>query len=157
MTCLYTQLFVRVEQVHTTATTWLRWTEPLPDRDFLRAFSVMDRVIQQNEPRFIAVWVGSVVALGAAVLLGIGALGGADRLLLIGAAGVYLLGVQLPTVAINVPLNNRLQALDLDGLDTAVLRTEREAFEGRWNRWNAIRTVFACVSVVALLALTVSA
>jgi len=98
-----------------------------------------------------------LVALGAAVLLGIGALGGADRLLLIGAAGVYLLGVQLPTVAINVPLNNRLQALDLDDLDTAVLRTEREAFEGRWNRWNAIRTVVACVSVVALLALTVSA
>jgi uncharacterized membrane protein len=129
----------------------------LPDRDFLRAFSVMDRVIQQNEPRFLAVWVGSVVALGAAVILGISALGGVDRMLLLGAAGVYLLGVQLPTIAINVPLNNRLQALDLDDLDTAGLRTEREAFEGRWNRWNAIRTVFACVSVVALLALTVNA
>jgi uncharacterized membrane protein len=91
------------------------------------------------------------------VLLGIGALSGVDRMLLLGAAAVYLLGVQLPTIAINVPLNNRLQALDLDDLDTAGLRTEREAFEGRWNRWNAIRTVFACVSVVALLALTVNA
>lgn len=125
----------------------------LPDRDFLRAFSVMDRVIQQNEPRFLAVWVGSVVALVAAVLLGIGALGGTDRMLLIGAAAVYFLGVQLPTIAINIPLNNRLQALDLDDMDAAALRAERAAFEGRWNRWNAIRTVFACVSVIALLIL----
>ena len=129
----------------------------LPDRDFLRAFSAMDRVIQQNEPRFLAVWVGSVVALVGAVLLGIGALGGVDRMLLIGAAAVYLLGVQFPTIAINVPLNNRLQALDLDDLDAAGLRAEREAFEGRWNRWNAIRTVFACVSVIALLLLTANA
>lgn len=123
----------------------------LPDRDFLRAFKVMDRIIQQNEPRFLIVWVGSAVALVAAVLLGIGALGRGEQTVLFGAAAIYLLGVQLPTIAINVPLNNRLQALDLDNLCMAALRAEREAFEGRWNTWNAIRAVFACVSAIALL------
>jgi uncharacterized membrane protein len=125
----------------------------LPDRDFLRAFTVMDRVIQENEPRFFLVWVGSVVALVAAVILGIGALSGVDRLLLVGAAAVYLLGVQGPTVLVNVPLNNRLQALDLDDLDAAALRSEREAFERRWTSWNAVRTVFACISTGGLLVL----
>jgi len=123
----------------------------LPDRDFLRAFMVMDRVIQRNEPRFLVVWVGAVVTLVAAVLLGLGALGGADRMLLIGATAVYLLGVQAPTIAINVPLNNQLQALDLDELDDAALHAARDAFEGRWTSWNTVRTAFACVSVVALL------
>lgn len=126
----------------------------LPDRDFLRAFTVMDRVIQQNEPRFVLVWVGSVLSLIVALLTGGGALAGIERLLLIGAVTVYLLCVQLPTIVVNIPLNNRLQALDLEGLDAAALRATRDAFEERWNRWNAFRTVFAGLSAFALLLLS---
>lgn len=92
----------------------------------------------------------------AALLVGVGTLAGTERLILIGAAAVYLLCVQLPTIAVNVPLNNRLQALDLDALDAAALRAARDAFEGRWNRWNAFRTVFAGISVIALLVLIVN-
>lgn len=125
----------------------------LPDRDFLRAFKGMDRVIQQNDPRFLVVWVGSAVALLAAIPLNVGALGGTGTLLLIGAAAAYLLGVQVPTAVVNVPLNNRLQLLDLDSLDAGALRAEREAFEGRWVYWNAVRTAFACISTAALLVL----
>ena len=123
----------------------------LPDRDFLRAFMGMDRVIQRNEPRFLVVWLGSAVALVAAVLLGVGILDGADRMMLLGAAVVHLLGVQVPTVVVNVPLNNQLQTLDLDELDAAALQAARDAFEGRWTYWNAVRTVFACISAVVLL------
>ena len=125
----------------------------LPDRDFLCAFQVMDRVIQQNDPRFLVVWVGSVVALVAAVLLGFGALEGALWFVLLGVTVAYLLGVQLPTAVVNVPLNNRLQALDLDALDPAALRASREEFEGRWTRWNTFRTVFAGLSTASLLIL----
>lgn len=128
----------------------------LPDRDFLLAFKVMDRVIQQNDPRFLVVWGGSVVTLLAAVLLGFGTLADTNRLMLIGAASVYLLCVQLPTLVVNVPLNNRLQALDLDNLEEAALRAARDAFEERWIYWNTFRTVFACVSTVALLVLLLS-
>ena len=73
----------------------------LNDREFIQAFQVMDRVIQNNQPIFLFVWVGSVVALIASVVLGIGQLDGAGRLLIIFAALAYLLGVQLPTVTIN--------------------------------------------------------
>jgi uncharacterized membrane protein len=35
----------------------------LGDRDFLQSFKVMDRVIQNNQPIFIFVWLGSAVIL----------------------------------------------------------------------------------------------
>ena len=40
----------------------------LSDREFIRAFQVMDGVIQDRQPLFVVVWVGSVVALVAARL-----------------------------------------------------------------------------------------
>lgn len=52
----------------------------LNDREFIRAFQVMDRVIQNNQPLFALVWVGSVVALGTSAVLGIGQLDGAGLL-----------------------------------------------------------------------------
>ena len=80
----------------------------LDDGGFIRAFQVIDRVIQNSQPLFVLVWVGSVLSLIAATVLGFGALGGADRLLLIVAVLLYLLCGQLPTVTINIPLNNEL-------------------------------------------------
>ncbi|ARA92561.1 MAG: DUF1772 domain-containing protein [Bacteroidetes bacterium] len=127
----------------------------LPDREFLRAFAVMDRVIQQNDPRFLVVWAGSVVALLVSVWLGMGHLEGLPRLLLVGTAVVYLLGVQGPTIAVNVPLNNRLQQLDLGALDAPALASARSDFEGRWVFWNTFRTFIACGCVVALLVVLV--
>lgn len=80
----------------------------LNDREFIRAFQVIDGVIQNNQPLFVAVWMGSVVAAVAAAVLGFGQLDGTQRLLLISAPLVYILGVQWSTFTINVPLNNRL-------------------------------------------------
>ena len=68
----------------------------LHDREFIRAFQVIDRVIQDNQPIFMLVWVGSIVVLVISILLGIG------RMLMISAALVYILGVQLPTITINM-------------------------------------------------------
>lgn len=125
----------------------------LGDRDFLRAFQVMDGVIQRNQPLFMLVWVGSVVALLVTAVLGLWWLAGVERLLLLLAAAVYLFGVQLPTGVVNVPLNNRLQARDLDSLSEAQLREARADFEGRWMRWNTIRTVLAILASGLLLGL----
>lgn len=123
----------------------------LDDRDFLRAFRAIDRVIQNNDPVFMLVWAGSVVALVAAALLGVTATSGTERVLLLTAAALYLLGVQLPTVAINIPLNNRLQVLAVDGLSPADSATARADFEPRWNRSNRVRTALS--TIVALLLL----
>src|ERR1051325_1120895 len=72
----------------------------LDDRGFVRAFQMIDRVIQNNQPLFLLVWVGSVLAVIAAAVLGTLKLSGTDRLLVIAATVVYLLGVQLLTATI---------------------------------------------------------
>ena len=125
----------------------------LNDREFIRAFQVMDRVIQNYQPIFMLVWVGSVVALVTSAVLGIGQLDGAGRLLIIFAALVYLLGVQLPTFTINVPLNNKLQTLDVDAMNETTQKAARKDFEPRWNLWNSIRTAFASLTSALLVVL----
>ena len=127
----------------------------LNDREFIRAFQVMDRVIQNNQPIFMLVWVGSVVALVTSVVLGIGQLDGAGLLLIIISAFFYLLGVQLPTITINIPLNNQLQALNVDVMDETTQKKARHEFETRWNRWNSIRTVFASLASALLIILLI--
>jgi len=127
----------------------------LEDAAYLRAFQVVDRVIQNNQPVFMLMWVGSIVALLAALVLGLGTLTGGDRVLLLAAAALYLGGVQLPTITINVPLNNRVQKLKMDELDSAALQEARAEFEPRWNRWNRIRTGLACASVALMTALLI--
>ncbi|MGD1855005.1 MAG: DUF1772 domain-containing protein [Leptolyngbyaceae cyanobacterium] len=125
----------------------------LNDREFIRAFQVIDGVIQNNQPLFVAVWMGSVVALVAAAGLGFGQLDGTQRLLLVAAPLVYILGVQLSTFTINVPLNNQLQALNVDAMDDVALKAARMDFEPGWNRWNLIRTPFAGLASVLLMIL----
>ena len=95
------------------------------------------------QPIFVLVWVGSVVALVTSAVLGFGQLDGAGRLLIIFAALAYLFGVQLSTFTINVPLNNKLQTLDVDAMNETTRATARKDFEPRWSRWNSFRTVFA--------------
>jgi uncharacterized membrane protein len=121
----------------------------LDDAGFIRTFQVIDRVIQNNQPLFLIVWVGSVLVLGAAAVLGLWVLSGPDRLLIIVAALVYFLGVQLPTVTINIPLNNQLQKLDPGTMNDATRRRARDEFEPHWNRWNVFRT--ACASLTTIL------
>jgi len=122
----------------------------LDDSGFIRAFQVIDGVIQKGQPVFGFVWLGSALALVAAALVGLWVLDGTDRLVVIVAALVYILGVQAPTFGINVPLNNKLQRLDPGTMDAAARRRAREGFEARWNRWNVFRTVCATLTTVFL-------
>lgn len=124
----------------------------LEDGAYIRAFQVMDRIIQNNHPLFMLVWVGSVVAILAAAGLSIAYMEGPARLLIVAAAVAYIGGVQLPTGAINVPLNNTLQKLRVEDMDDGARRTEREAFESRWVRSNTARTVIAIGVAAALIA-----
>lgn len=125
----------------------------LGDKAFIRAFQTIDGVIQDGQPVFTALWVGSAIALVAAAVLGLGEWDAAGTWFIILATLAYLLGVQLPTFVINIPLNNRLQSLDVHAMDETAQAAARTAFEGRWNRWNAIRTVVACgVSLLLIVA-----
>lgn len=123
----------------------------LGHRGFIRGFQAIDGVIQKGQPAFGVVWIGSMITLLIAAVIGFQQLAGIDRWLLVAAAIIYLAGVQLPTMAINIPLNNQLQAIDVQALDEAQLAQARADFEPRWNRWNVIRTVLAIVTSLLLL------
>ena len=71
------------------------------------------------------------------------------------AVALYVLCVQVPTVAVNVPLNNRLQGVDVEALGPTGLRAERESFEARWVFWNRFRTAFGVITVGLLLGVLV--
>lgn len=122
----------------------------LKDGEFIRAFQVMDGIIQNNQPLFMLVWVGSALALIVTAGFGITQLTGGNRVLLMVATCLYLFAVQLPTVTINIPLNNKLQTLDVEAMNEPGHHLARAEFESRWNRWNAIRT-FSASLVTALL------
>ncbi len=127
----------------------------LEDGDFIRAFQHMDGVIQRGDPLFGLVFVGSAVSLLAAVVLGTQVLAGLERLLLLGAGAVYVAGVLVPTGLVNVPLNNRLQRIDVGSLRPEERSSARRGFEPRWNRWNRIRTVLACFAALLMTTLLI--
>ena len=123
----------------------------LGDREFIRAFQVMDGIIQNNHPLFILVWGGSALLLLLSVFLGLRELSPVLWTTLLGATSGYYIGVQIPTVTINVPLNNALQRIDVEKATEETIRQARRTFEDRWNRWNRRRTLVASAVTAALL------
>ena len=125
----------------------------LPDKDFLLAFKHMDGIIQDNQPAFMLVWVGSIVSTILMLVFGTEQLSGGQLYLMWFASGLYLLAVQAPTIRFNIPLNNAIQALHIESLSETELTKARAEFEGPWNWWNRFRTITSILSVVALLVL----
>lgn len=123
----------------------------LGDGEFIRAFQAMDRVIQNNHPLFVVVWLGSIVTIISSAVFGNFYLDVADKVLLTAAAAAYDFAVQLPTFLINIPLNNYIQSLDTNTLNEAAAKEARQRFEPRWNRWNNFRTVISCIVVAILI------
>ena len=127
----------------------------LTDKEYLSAFKYMDGIIQNNQPLFVLVWVGSILSVMATLVLGMLNLSGSDVYLVAFATILYLFGVQLPTFRFNIPLNNSVQRLDIEGLEESEAALSRAGFEQPWNRWNQIRTVNAVGTVSILLFLLV--
>ncbi|MEO1590190.1 MAG: DUF1772 domain-containing protein [Cyanobacteria bacterium J06632_22] len=138
------------------ATVVMPGIKTLNDREFIRAFQRIDGVIQNNQPLFVAVWIGSVITSIVSAGLGFGQLEGVQRLLLISVPLIYIFGVQLSTFTINVPLNNRLQGMNVDAMDAGALKAARMGFEPEWNQWNLVRTPFAGLASVLLMILLLS-
>ena len=101
------------------------------------------------------IWLGSAMVLLASTMLGIWQLGGLDRILLIAACTIYIFGVHVPTVTINIPLNNDLQSKDLDTMSESELLDATENFDSRWLLWNSIRTIIATLTTLLLLILLI--
>ncbi len=126
----------------------------LDDKRFIQAFQVTDRIIQDNHPLFLLVWLGSAVSIIVFAISSFEKLNGIDFYLMLLASMAYIFGVQVPTIVIHLPLNNKLQKVDVEHTNDEELKTVRIEFEGRWNRSNEIRTIIACSVSLLLIVLS---
>lgn len=113
----------------------------LEDLTYIQSVKAMDRVIQDNQPVFITVWLGSAVTMIISTVLGMCQLDILDRIVLLVACILFIFGVYLPTITINIPLNNRIQSLDLETMTEEEISQSKKEFEESWLWWNSIRTL----------------
>ena len=127
----------------------------LDDKEFIKAFQVTDGIIQNNQPIFILIWVGSIISVLGTIITSILSLGIVEAWLIIFAGVIYLLGVQVITISIHLPLNKHIQKIDINLTNSQTLSEVRKNFETKWNYFNNIRTVIALfVILIFLLILT---
>ena len=115
----------------------------LDDKEFIKAFQVTDGIIQNNQPIFILIWVGSIISVVSTIIISIFTLGLLEAWKIIFVSLVYLIGVQAITIIIHLPLNRRIQKIDINSTNLQSLNEERKNFETKWNYFNNIRTVIA--------------
>ena len=115
----------------------------LKDKEFIRAFQVTDEIIQNNQPIFMLIWVGSIISVLSLIISSVIISGISESLLTIIIGTIYLFGVQGVTIGIHLPLNNQIQKVNTEELDDQKLHEERLNFERKWNFFNNIRTIIA--------------
>ena len=127
----------------------------LTDKNFISAFQVTDEIIQNNQPLFMLIWIGSIISVITAIFTSIVYVGFPDASLTLLVCFIYLVGVQGVTITIHIPLNNRVQNLQVDKLDDQAASQERSVFEPKWNRFNYIRSgvgFLVCLAFLLILA-----
>lgn len=114
------------------------------DAMFVEAMRGINRAIVN--PPFLLVFLGAPVLALVAAVVSTGA-GGAAAVAA-WAAFVLVAAVFVVTVAVNVPLNDALDAVGPVHGERAA--QARAAFERPWVRWNAVRTVLSAAGTVFL-------
>ena len=125
----------------------------LDDKEFIKAFQVTDGIIQNNQPIFILIWVGSIMSVFGTIITSILSLGILDAWIIIFAGVVYLLVVQGITISIHLPLNKSIQNIDINSSNSETLSKMRKSFETKWNYFNNVRTVVAFFVVLIFLSI----
>ena len=113
----------------------------------IESMQAMNQKIQN--PLFIAMFLLIPVVAGAAgvLLLSLGEKSAA--LLFFAAAGLYLVGALVPSFAVNIPMNNTLDAAAVPA-DTAEAAKTWSDYSGRWTAWNNLRAVASWASILAM-------
>jgi len=68
------------------------------------------------------------------------------------AAGLYVIGTLGVTMAINVPLNDKLAAFKLDAATAQQVTAARADYVGPWNSWHTVRTLAAIAAFATVTA-----
>ena len=118
------------------------------DASYVATMNAINERIQN--PLFFASFFGAILFLLAALVIHFPKLRSGRFRLIALACVLYVGGGFLPTVFVNVPLNDLLAAVDPDA-PARVLAEARAAYEGPWSFWNAVRAVFSSLAFAALV------
>ncbi len=105
------------------------------------AMQSINRVILRSS--FMILFFGTTLVSVGLVVIGIIRWGQPASLEMIIASDAYIFGMFLVTAAFNVPLNNALDAVDVNSDEAAVVW---ERYLRTWTRWNHLRTVASALS-----------
>lgn len=97
-------------------------------------------------PLFLSVFVATVPVCAALVAIAL-ATGASGTFWLVTGAVLHVVGGFVLTTAVNVPMNNRLDATDPDSAEGAEIWTE---YLSRWTAWNHVRAVASTLAAASL-------
>lgn len=117
----------------------------LPDKEYFSSFQSLNRAIQN--PVFFSCFFGAAVLLPVCTWVHYSNATSTVFWLLLAATASYLAGVMGVTIFGNVPINNTIEAMNIN-LPAAELKVQRMNVESAWNRLNTVR---ACASVMSIL------
>ena len=121
-----------------------------PDASYVAAMQAINERIQN--PLFFLSFFGAALFLLAALAAHYRRLqrsSGRFRLIAL-ACALYIGGGFLLTVFVNVPMNEELARVSA-GASPGELARARAAYEGPWDFWNGVRTVFSILAFLALV------
>jgi uncharacterized membrane protein len=121
----------------------------LDDKEYLSAMQSINRTIQN--PWFFLSFFGVIVLLPLCTYLQYKGEIKFNFYLTLFALIIYFTGVMLVTISINIPLNNMLDAFDINNAKLNDIVNMRKAFETKWNSYNMIRTISSIISLILLL------
>ena len=118
------------------------------DVSYLQAFHSMNRAILN--PLFFVVFFGLVILMLVLSYLSFQTSINNQFWYVILATILYFVGVMGVTIIGNVPLNNALEALQIESMTPEQMDEFRKGFESKWNRLNIIRTISSTLAFLLL-------
>jgi uncharacterized membrane protein len=119
-----------------------------PDASYVATMQAINERIQN--PLFFLSFFGAALFLLAALAVHLPRPRSGRFWLIALASALYVGGGFLLTVVVNVPLNEELARVSA-GASPGELASARAAYEGVWNFWNGVRTVFSMLAFLALV------
>ena len=121
----------------------------LPDEQYIEAMQAINATVRNG--LFAFSYFGAVLSLLLALAIHAPRLRSRRFLLIALAAVLYIGGGFMLTFLVNVPMNEELARVSVGELGPAALAQIREEYEGPWNFYNGVRTVFSSLAFLALI------
>jgi uncharacterized membrane protein len=121
----------------------------LPDEQYVEAMQAINATVRNG--MFAFSFFGAVLFLLLALAVHAPRLRSRRFLLVALAAMLYIGGGFMLTFLINVPMNEELARVSVGELGPAAVARIREGYEGPWNFYNGVRTVFSSLAFVSLI------